>query len=216
MCNKEHLIEYFNSCLIELLPNGVSGFSPMSSAYGSLNADLENVIDIQPIHVQLKDGSTATLTPLLEEHRSETLSIFTGIIRDGDTYPQENELSMQQFVNYFNRAFVLVQNNVILGAFYCKPNFPGRCSHICNGGFIVHPKYRGLGVGIALGEQFLKIAPKMGFKAAMFNLVFESNLASVKLWNRLGFQVIGRVPKAGRLRGNSELIDALMYYKEFE
>lgn len=25
----------------------------------------------------------------------------------------------------------------VAGCFYVKPNFPGRCSHVCNGGFIV-------------------------------------------------------------------------------
>ena len=33
-------------------------------------------------------------------------------------------------------AFVVrdVASGAVLGAFYVKPNFPGRCSHICNGG----------------------------------------------------------------------------------
>lgn len=42
----------------------------------------------------------------------------------------------------------------LLGCFYIKPNFPGRCSHVCNGGFITNPQHRGLGVGTFMGENF--------------------------------------------------------------
>jgi hypothetical protein len=30
----------------------------------------------------------------------------------------------------------------VLGCFYVKPNFPGRCGHVCNGGFITKAKFR--------------------------------------------------------------------------
>ncbi|KAF9353219.1 hypothetical protein BGX26_009007 [Mortierella sp. AD094] len=129
----------------------------------------------------------------------------------------------------------------LLGFFYIKPNFPvsktiadtttmkdGRCSHICNGGFIVNSNQRGLGIGSILGKAFLKIVPIIGYKASMFNLVFVSNVASVKLWRRLGFLEIGRVPKAGRLRGQGTpsqseqkdetegYVDAIQFYWDFE
>jgi hypothetical protein len=45
----------------------------------------------------------------------------------------------------------------ILGCFYIKPNFPGRCAHVCNGGFICNPKYRGLGVATFMGEAFKRL-----------------------------------------------------------
>ncbi|KAF9432277.1 hypothetical protein BGZ76_011027 [Entomortierella beljakovae] len=119
----------------------------------------------------------------------------------------------------------------ILGFFYIKPNFPGRCSHICNGGFIVNPVHRGLGIGSILGKGFLKLVPVIGYKASMFNLVFVSNVASIKLWRRLGFLEIGRIPKVGRLRGqgvpngeagatngadNEGFVDAIQFYWDFE
>jgi RimJ/RimL family protein N-acetyltransferase len=56
----------------------------------------------------------------------------------------------------------------------------------------------------------------------MFNLVFESNVASIKLWRRLGFKEIGRIPKAGRLRGQGATpdtegyVDAIQFYWDFE
>ncbi|KAF8945409.1 hypothetical protein BGZ47_002700 [Haplosporangium gracile] len=170
--------------------------------------------------------------------------VFNTEVERGDTYPQEFPLDEEQFGNYFlgGDAFVLIKGDYkdaggvearasaeewdkdLLGFFYIKPNFPGRCSHICNGGFIVNPRHRGLGLGGIMGKAFLKVVPLIGYKASMFNLVFESNVASIKLWRRLGFKEIGRIPNAGRLRGQGELngetkegyVDALQFYWDFE
>jgi len=69
---------------------------------------------------------------------------------------------------------------------------------------------------------FLTIAPLLGYKASMFNLVFESNTASVNLWRSLGFREIGKIPNAGYLRKTTEsnsveeeYSDAIMFYYSF-
>ncbi|KAG0289931.1 hypothetical protein BGZ96_006561 [Linnemannia gamsii] len=165
--------------------------------------------------------------------------VFNTEVERGDTYPQEFPLDEEQFTNYFlgGDGFVLIKGDYkdaegvesrgkaeewdkdLLGFFYVKPNFP-----ICNGGFMVNPRHRGLGLGGIMGKAFLKVVPLIGYKASMFNLVFESNVASIKLWRRLGFKEIGRIPNAGRLRGQGELggdakegyVDAIQFYWDFE
>lgn len=62
-----------------------------------------------------------------------------------------------------------------------------------------------------MGETYLEYAPKLGYKYSVFNLVFENNIASVKIWKRLGFEVIGRVPGAARLENSEDLVDALIF-----
>lgn len=37
----------------------------------------------------------------------------------------------------------------------------GRCSHICNAGFLTTSAARGKGVGIAMGETYLDFAPRL-------------------------------------------------------
>ncbi|WFD44565.1 hypothetical protein MPSI1_003233 [Malassezia psittaci] len=105
------------------------------------------------------------------------------------------------------------------GFYYVKPNYPGRSSHICNAGFIVPKQSRGLGLGGLLGRSYLIYAPAFGYEASVFNLVYETNQASAKIWERLGFQVVGRVPRAGLLRtsqdGKEQYADALVIYKDF-
>ncbi|KAF5322258.1 hypothetical protein D9619_001692 [Psilocybe cf. subviscida] len=107
----------------------------------------------------------------------------------------------------------------IAGYFYVKPNYPGRSSHICNAGFVVPPRQRGYGYGSQLAKAYVYYAPILGYEASVFNLVYVNNIASVKLWERLGFSKAGRIPRAGRLRtkdGNGEeFIDAWVFYKSF-
>jgi len=78
-----------------------------------------------------------------------------------------------------------------------------------------------------MGLAFIQIAPLLGYKASMFNLVFENNIASVHLWRSLGFTEIGRVPNAGYLIKKKEIteqtnteveeefVDAIMFYYSF-
>lgn len=37
----------------------------------------------------------------------------------------------------------------------------GRCSHVCNAGFLTTVAARGRGVGIVMGETYLQFAPKL-------------------------------------------------------
>ncbi|CAG7934825.1 unnamed protein product [Penicillium nalgiovense] len=122
--------------------------------------------------------------------------------------------------------------SICMGTFYTKPNYPGmwfgcnlhyrnetltligRCSHVCNGGFLTTTAARGKGVGQAMGEAYLEFAPRLGYTYSVFNLVFANNPASIRIWEKLGFSVIGRVPKAARLANSEDLVDALIFGRE--
>jgi GNAT superfamily N-acetyltransferase len=139
--------------------------------------------------------------------------LMNDVILDGKTWPFESTFETDEsYRGYFlsHAAFVVrslddTDRNIVeasvLGCFYIKPNFPGRCSHICNGGFIVNPTLRGNRVGTLMGASFLRLAKELGYKGAYFNLVFESNDTSVRLWERLGFDKVAVIPNAARLVG---------------
>ena len=61
---------------------------------------------------------------------------------------------------------------------------------------MVAPDARGRGVGRALGEYAISWAREQGYAAMQFNAVVETNVAAVKLWQALGFEIIGTVPEA--------------------
>jgi ribosomal protein S18 acetylase RimI-like enzyme len=197
-----------------------------------------------PIQTTLNSGVTVELD-YMHSHEQETVrALLNHFVSEGMTYPQAQPLSQDEFKAYWmsRDAFVVRaidrsleecrsgeghsgENSVgdgttkkpirILGAFYLKPNFPGRCSHICNAGFIVQPEIRGQGIGRYMGEAMLAIARAKGYRAVMFNLVFETNIASLRLWQSLGFTTIGRIPNAAQL-GDGQTVDALMLYYSLE
>ena len=149
--------------------------------------------------------------------------LLDGAISEGISYPYETPFATEEnFSAYFlsHDAFVariakrrrleeretgqeedLLHVGKLVGIFYVKPNFPGRCDHICNGGFVVDPDLRRQGIGRILGQQFLELSKALGYEAAFFNLVFEDNEASVRLWKSLGFETTGRIPRAARRKG---------------
>ncbi|KAI7848515.1 hypothetical protein BDC45DRAFT_523054 [Circinella umbellata] len=207
----------------------------MASAYGKIPKPISNIsLDtILPIDKTLKNGSKAVLQrvdPNNGDLVDHLRSLFNGELERGSTYPQEEPLTEAQFADYFLAydAFVLTKEGIIekdqsydykdkvLGMFYIKPNYPGRCSHICNAGFFTSTHHRGYGAGVAMAESYMKLAPALGYKASVFNLVFVNNESSIRIWRRLGFQEAGRIPKAARLKNSpNELVDAIIFYYDF-
>lgn len=108
----------------------------------------------------------------------------------------------------------------VVGFYYIKPNYPGRSSHICNAGFVVPPSQRNGGYGRVLARSFLYYAPRLGYRASVFNLVYVNNVASVRIWESLGFVKAGLIPEAGRLKRTDgpgeKYVDALVFYKRFD
>ena len=176
-----------------------------------------------PVTSSLKSGETVELIQLVE--KGDTLSkeaitlkdIFNEIIEEGQTYPQLGYHDESRFKSYYlsHSTFALrLSSGKVIGGFYIKPNFPGRCSHICNAGFIVDKTWRNRGACRFMAEQYKLLAPDLGYRASMFNLVFVSNQGSLHLWESLGFEKIGVIPQAGDLKGIGYQ-DAVQFYLSF-
>ncbi|KAF2446231.1 hypothetical protein P171DRAFT_519794 [Karstenula rhodostoma CBS 690.94] len=103
--------------------------------------------------------------------------------------------------------------------YYIKPNYPGRSSHLCNGGFMVPSSTRGLGLGRIAARSFCFYGPAAGYRGSVFNLVYANNEASVRLWTKLGFTNVGKIPEAGRLKkvdgDGEEYVDAWVVHGDF-
>ena len=94
------------------------------------------------------------------------------------------------------RTVVATIDGVIVGSAKMGPNRPGRGSHIATASFMVDPDRQGEGIGLALGEHVVDWARDAGYHAIQFNAVVETNEGAVRLWQRLGFRIIGTVPEA--------------------
>eukprot|EP01030_Chromulinospumella_sphaerica_P001624 gene1624-1593_t len=78
------------------------------------------------------------------------------------------------------------------------PNQPGQGAHVCNCGYVVSPAAQGQGVASLMCEHSQQQAVAMGFRAMQFNLVVASNVRAVRLWQHLGFAIVGTLPGAFR------------------
>mmetsp|Transcript_1963 Transcript_1963/g.4740 ORF Transcript_1963/g.4740 Transcript_1963/m.4740 type:complete len:289 (+) Transcript_1963:96-962(+) len=205
----------------------------MTSAYEGTPSDgmkdSHLLTHLIPYRATLKDGRKVEVdffrhspTDILDDEWAAGLALMNLVIREGRSWPFEEDFtSIDGWRGYFlsHTAFVVraldcgedstdkhsrSTKGEVLGCFYIKPNFPGRCSHVCNGGFITAPRFRSLGVGRLMGNVFLRAARDLGYKSSYFNLVFKSNGGSVKLWESLGFERVATLENAARLEGLDE------------
>jgi ribosomal protein S18 acetylase RimI-like enzyme len=101
----------------------------------------------------------------------------------------------------------------IVGTYYVKANQPGLGAHVCNCGYVVAAEAQGAGIASAMCEHSQREAVAMGFRAMQFNLVAATNERAIRLWQRLGFSVVGTLPGAFRHR-HLGFVDALVMYKQ--
>ena len=127
--------------------------------------------------------------------------IFREVVSAGDTYAYDPEWSSDEARGVWvetppGRTVVACDGSAVVGTAKIGPNRPGPGSHVATASFMVARDARGRGVGRALGEYAIAWAREQGYAAMQFNAVVETNLAAVRLWQALGFQIIGTVPEA--------------------
>lgn len=60
-----------------------------------------------------------------------------------------------------------------------------------------------------------RISLLQNYTYSVFNLVYETNVASIRIWDALGFKRIGRVKGCGNLRSSPDaLVDAIIYGRD--
>ena len=142
--------------------------------------------------------------------------IFHEIVSAGETYAYSQDTTKEQALNIWiktpRKTYVFEDNNKILGTYYLKTNQAGPGSHVCNCGYMVSSKARGRGLATSMCEHSQEVAKKLGYKAMQFNFVASSNKGAVRLWSKLGFDTVGKLPKAFN-HPSKGYIDALVMYK---
>ena len=157
------------------------------------------------------------IRPIEERDWRATWRIIKPVFRAGETYafsPEITEKEAQEiWVNSPDATFVaLDKGSEILGTYYIKPNQPALGAHVCNCGYIVAENARGRGVAGVMCEHSQREARARGFRAMQYNLVVSTNLGAVKLWEKMGFEKIGLLPKAFN-HSRKGLVDAWVMYR---
>jgi len=135
----------------------------------------------------------------------------------GDTYafaPETTEVEARKiWIETPQATYVACGGDgSILGTYILKPNQPGLGSHVCNCGYIVAAEARGNGIASALCGHSQNEARSLGFKSMQFNLVVSTNEGAVRLWQKLGFRIVGTLPGAFRHKVHGD-VDAYVMFK---
>lgn len=135
----------------------------------------------------------------------------------GDTYTFPADASEDEVRHAWIKApmatFVALDDSgQILGSYYIKQNQPGNASHVCNCGYVVSEMARGKGVASLMCEHSQSTAIALGFLAMQFNFVVSTNSGAVRLWQKLGYEIVGTLPCAFR-HPEAGFVNAYVMYK---
>lgn len=126
--------------------------------------------------------------------------ILEPTIRAGETYPLPRDMGERDALAYWFSAghavFVAEDAGRIVGSYYLRANTTGGGAHVANCGYMTAQDCFGRGVARAMCAHSLEEARRRGFRAMQFNLVISTNERAVRLWQAMGFAIVGRLPSA--------------------
>ena len=162
---------------------------------------------------------SVTIRKATDQDRDAIWRIFQATVAPGDSFVYDPNTSREEALGYWfgpgTLTFVATQNDKIVGSYILRPNRPGLGGHVANAGFMVDPGARGLGIGRLMGEHCLTEARRLGYRAMQFNFVVSTNTAAVRLWEQLGFKIVGTLPGAFR-HAQKGFVDAYVMFRSLE
>ncbi len=152
-----------------------------------------------------------------EQDKPEIWQIIKAVIATGDTYVFAPDSPEDEMIAYWfspeKHVYVAEDDGEILGTYWIKANQPGLGSHVGNGAYMVSPGAKGKGIGRMMAEHSVEEAKRIGFKSIQFNFVVKSNTGAVKLWQSIGFEIIGEITDAFDHKEHG-LTNAYIMYKK--
>ncbi len=162
------------------------------------------------------EAAGVTIRPAGDTDRAAIWAIIGPTIRAGETYALDRDMSQEAALDYWlgaDRAtFVAEADGRIVGTYYLRANNAGGGGHVCNCGYMTDAAATGRGIARQMHEHSLVEARAAGFRAMQFNFVISSNERAVRLWQSVGFEIVGRLPGAF-LHPSRGYVDALVMFR---
>jgi RimJ/RimL family protein N-acetyltransferase len=160
---------------------------------------------------------TVTVRAFDERDWPAVWRLMEPIVRAGETYPYAMDLdeagARHLWLDVTEACYVAETDaGAIVGTYYIKPNQPTLGAHVANCGYMVSADARGQGIATTMGEHSMAQARRAGYRAMQFNLVVKTNAASVRVWQKLGFGIVGTLPGAFH-HATLGYVDAYVMYK---
>ena len=142
--------------------------------------------------------------------------IIAPIIKAGETYALPSDWTEVEALAYWRspaHAVFVADEGTVVGTYYIRPNQRGGGDHVANCAFMTAANAAGRGVASAMCTHALQYAAAAGYAAMQFNFVVSTNARAIALWQKFGFEIVGRLPGAFR-HPTQGLVDALVMYRK--
>ena len=156
-----------------------------------------------------------TIRSATAHDRDAIWNIFHAVVAPGDTWSFAPTIGRDEALAYWfapaNRCFVAERDGNVAGTYILKPNIRPRFARRerrLHG----RAECQGSGVGRGMGEHALREARRLGFRAKQFNFVVSTNEPAARLWQALGFRIVGTLPGAFR-HAQKGFVDAYVMFR---
>jgi ribosomal protein S18 acetylase RimI-like enzyme len=157
------------------------------------------------------------IRPATDADKDTIWNVIEPIIRAGETYTLPRNMDKEGALAYWFSAdrevFVAEDGGEIVGTYCLQANQKGGGAHVANCGYMTAVSATGRGVARAMCAHSLDRARERGFRGMQFNFVISTNERAVRLWQSLGFEIVGTLPKAF-LHPTLGYVDAYVMYRD--
>jgi len=172
--------------------------------------------------VKAKDGRKVVIRYLRFEDWPACLKHINSLVAEDAKISINRKLSREEELEWISKELEAVEKGECI-ALCAEVNgrVVGICdihkkkyreSHIASLGISIAKAYRGIGIGEALMKKVLELAKKeLNVKIVILD-VFENNPIARRLYEKLGFKVYGKLPKA--LQYKDRYVASISMYKE--
>lgn len=159
-----------------------------------------------------------TIRPVEVDDWPAIWRVLWPVFEAGDTYAYDRDIdetaARTAWLDKPEAAFVgVAADGRIVATYYLAANQPGQGAHVANCGYVVDAEARGAGWASAMCEHSQHEALARGYRAMQYNFVAATNAGALRLWQRHGFEIVGRLPGAFCHPEFGD-VDALVLYKQ--
>ena len=145
-------------------------------------------------------GSALAIRPATAADHAAIWALLEPVIRAGEEFAVPRDGALADALAYWSppgaEVFVAEDAGRVVGSYCLRPNHRGGGAHVANCGYVTALHARGRGVARAMCRHSLDRARARGFRAMQYNLVVSTNERAVRLWQAMGFSIVGRLPGA--------------------
>lgn len=156
------------------------------------------------------------IRPYADPDAEAVWDILEPVLRAGETYALPSGWSRDEALAYWtmpgHEVFVAEEDGEVFGTYYLQPNQKGGGARVANCGYVTAARATGRGIARTMCLHSLDHARARGFRAMQFNFVVSTNSRAVALWQSLGFDIVGTLPRAFDHPREGE-VDALVMYR---